>query len=68
MVGVAVNVTDVPAQMVLDGEAAMPTLAGRSGLTVMVTGVDVAGVPVAQAALEVIVTVITSSVTNVVEV
>ena len=51
-VGVAVKVTDVPEQMVL-ADAAMLTLTGRFGLTVMVTWLEVAGLPVAQVALEV---------------
>jgi hypothetical protein len=52
LVGVAVKVTEVPAQMVV-AEAAMLTLTGRLGLTVMVMAFDVAGLPVAQLALEV---------------
>ena len=52
MVGVAVKVTDVPEQTGL-AEAATDTLTGRFGLTVMVTELDVAGLPVAQVALEV---------------
>ena len=53
MVGVAVNVTLVPAQIILDGAAAIVTLTGRFGFTVMVTPADVAGLPVAHVALEV---------------
>ena len=45
MVGVAVNVTLVPAQIVV-ADAATDTLAGRSGLTVIVIPADVAGDPV----------------------
>lgn len=52
MVGVAVNVTTVPAQIGLL-EAAMLTDAVRIGLTVIVTEFDVAGLPVAQVALDV---------------
>ena len=52
MVGVAVNVTDVPVQTGL-AEADIETLAGRLGLTVIVTVFDVAGLPVAHVALEV---------------
>ena len=52
-VGVAVNVTDVPGQIVVD-VAEMLTLTGRFGFTVMVIVLDVAGLPVAQVALEVI--------------
>jgi hypothetical protein len=52
LVGVAVKVTEVPAQIVL-AEAAMLTLTGRFGLTVMVMAFEVAGFPVGQVALEV---------------
>ena len=68
MVGVAVKVTDVPAQMAPEGTAAMVTLAGRFGFTIMVTGFDATGLPVAQAAVEVITTVITFPLARVVEV
>ena len=44
-VGVAVNVTLVPAQIVVS-EAVMDTDAGKFGLTVIVMPVDVAGDPV----------------------
>lgn len=53
MVGVAVKVTLVPEQIGLE-EAAIATLAGRTGFTVMVTVLEVAGLPVAQVAFEVI--------------
>ena len=53
MVGVAVKVTEVPAQMVVPGLAAMLTLTGRFGLTVIVRVFEVAGLPVAQVALDV---------------
>ena len=53
LVGVAVNVTLVPAQIVEDGLADMATLTGRFGFTVMVIPAEVAGLPVAQVALEV---------------
>jgi hypothetical protein len=53
-VGVAVKVTDVPAQMVPEGDAAILTLAGSNGLTISVIVLDVAGLPVAQDELEVI--------------
>jgi len=53
LVGVAVKVTDVPEQMVVPGLAAMLTLTGRFGFTVMVRVFDVAGLPVGQVALEV---------------
>ena len=50
--GVAVKVTMVPAQ-ILFPEAAIDRLTGRFGFTVMVTVLDVAGLPEAQDALEV---------------
>ena len=53
MVGAAVKVTLVPAQMVEPGFADISTLAGKLELTVMVTVFDVAGLPVAQVALDV---------------
>ena len=52
LVGVAVNVTEVPAQTGL-AEAATDTLTGRLGFTVMVTVFEVAGLPVGQVVLEV---------------
>ena len=52
MVGVAVKVTEVPVQTGL-AEAATDTLTARFGFTVMVTVFEVAGLPVAQVALEV---------------
>ena len=69
MVGVAVNVTDVPAQMAPDGTAAMVTPAVSNGFTVMVIPVEVTGDPVRQGvAFEFICTVITSLLASVVEV
>jgi hypothetical protein len=59
LVGVAVNVTLVPAQIVV-AEAAMLTLTGRFELTVMVMALEVAGLPVGQVALEVKIQVTTS--------
>ena len=53
MVGVAVNVTFIPAQIVLEGHAEIVTLTGRFGFTVIVMVFDVAGFPVAQVALDV---------------
>ena len=53
MVGVAVNVTLVPAQIAPEGLAEIVTLTGRFGFTVMVMPAEVAGLPVAQVALEV---------------
>jgi hypothetical protein len=55
-VGVAVKVTDVPAQMVPEGDAAILTLAGSNGSTVIVIVLDVAGLPVAHDAFDVITT------------
>ena len=59
MTGDAVKVTDVPAHTVV-AEAAIVTLTGRIGLTVMVNAFDVAGLPVPQVSLEVNSQVITS--------
>jgi len=55
-----VNVTLVPAQIVLPGLAAMLTLAGRFGFTVIVMLFDVAGEPVAQVAFDVMINFTTS--------
>ena len=52
MVGMAVKVTLVPAQIVVD-DVEILTLTGRFGFTIMVTVLDVAGLPVAQVALDV---------------
>jgi hypothetical protein len=60
LTGVAVKVTEVPVQIAPAGEAAMLTLAGRPGLTTIGIALDVAGLPVAQVALDVITTVIIS--------
>lgn len=51
--GVAVKVTVVPEQIVV-AVAAMLTVTGNTGFTVMVTELEVAGLPVEQVALEVI--------------
>jgi hypothetical protein len=67
-VGVAVKVTEVPEQIAPEGTAAMLTLAGRFGLTVIVIVFDVAGLPVAQVAFDVITTVIASVLASVVDV
>ena len=67
MVGVAVKVTLVPAQIVV-ADAAILTLAGKLGFTFIVTALLVAGLPVAQVAFDVITTVTTSLSVNVVEV
>ena len=69
MVGVAVKVTEVPAQIAPAGTAAMLTLAVFIGFTVIVMPLEVAGDPAKQGvALDVISTVITSLLANVVEV
>ena len=52
MVGVAVNVTLVPVQIAPEGLAEILTLAGRFGFTTIVMADEVAGLPVAQSALE----------------
>ena len=52
LMAVALKVTGVPAQTGL-ADGIMVTLTGRIGFTVMVTGVAVAGLPVAQVALDV---------------
>ena len=57
-VGTAVKVTLVPEQIVEDGLAEINTLAVTFALTVMVIVLDVAGLPVAQVALLVIIQVI----------
>jgi hypothetical protein len=52
LVGVAVNVTDVPEHTGF-AEAAIETLTGRFGFTVILIVFDAAGFPVGQVALEV---------------
>ena len=52
MPGVAVKVTEAPAQTGL-ADATIATLTGRIGLTAIVTALEMAGFPVVQAALEV---------------
>ena len=59
MVGVAVMVTGVPVHTGL-ADGATVTLTGSNGLTVIVTGADVAGLPVGQTAFDVSTTVTTS--------
>ena len=56
LVAEAVKVTDVPAQIAPEGEADIFTLTGSNGFTVMVIVFDVAGLPVAQVAVDVITT------------
>ena len=63
-VGVAVNVTLVPAQIVLPGLAAMLTDGATVDVTTIVIPVDVAVVGLAQASEDVITTVTTSPFTN----
>ena len=61
----AVKVTLVPAQIAPDGEAAILTLAGKFGFTVIVIAFDVAGEPVKHGlAVEVITTVTLSLLAN----
>jgi hypothetical protein len=50
---VAVKVTLVPEHIAPAGTAAILTLTGRLGFTVIVTVLDVAGLPVAHVALDV---------------
>jgi hypothetical protein len=64
LVGVAVKVTGVAAQTELV-EASIETLTGRLEFTVIVTVLDVAGLPVAQVASEVRITVTWSLLTGV---
>ena len=63
LVGVAVNVTLVPEQIVV-AVAEILTLAGRFGFTTIVIALDVAGLPVTQVALEVKTQVTTSLFAN----
>ena len=60
MVGVAVNVTLVPAQMVV-ADAAILTLAGKFGLTVIAIELDVAGDPVEHGVALLVITTFTTS-------
>lgn len=68
LVPVAVKVTFVPEQMLPDGTAAIDTPTGKLGFTDMVTEFDVAGLPVAQLAFEVITQLTTSPFVRVVDV
>jgi hypothetical protein len=54
LIGVAVKVTSDPEQTEPEGLATITTLAGSNGFTTIVIVFDVAGLPVAQDALEVI--------------
>jgi hypothetical protein len=53
LAGVAVKVTEVPAHIGPAGTAAILTLAGKGGFTVIGTVLDVAGLPVAHVEFEV---------------
>ena len=55
MTGIGVKVTEVPSQTGL-AEAAIETLTGKTGLTFMVTVLDVAGLPDLQVRVEVMIT------------
>ncbi len=68
MVGVAVKVTEVPAQIAPAGDAAIETLAGRAVLTAMVMTFDVAGEPVTHGSVEVMTTEMASPLARVVDV
>jgi hypothetical protein len=65
---VAVKVTLEPEHIVVEGDAAMLTLAATLGFTVIVIPVEVAGEPVTQVRLEVITQVTTSALARVAEV
>ena len=66
MVGVAVNVTDVPEQIEPEGLAEIVIAGVRFGFTVIVILADVAGLPVAHVAFDVRTHVIISPLANVV--
>ena len=55
MTGVGVKVTEVPAQTEFS-EGAIETLTGKTGFTVMVTVLEVAGLPEVHVRLEVMIT------------
>jgi hypothetical protein len=61
LVGVAVNVTEVPAQIEPEGEAAIDTLTGSDGLTVIVSVVVVAHWPAVGVNVYVVVAVLLSA-------
>ena len=68
LLGVAVNVTFVPAQMAPAGDATIVTLAGKFGFTIIVIVFDVAGLPVKHGvAFDVMITLIASVFTNALE-
>jgi hypothetical protein len=60
LAGVAVKVTELPAQIDPEGDADIPTLAGSTEFTVIVIGFEVAGLPDTQVKDDVITTVTTS--------
>lgn len=61
LVGVAVNVTDVPAQIILSASLeVIATLTGRFGFTVMVMVLLVAGLPVAHGVILEVISTVTS--------
>ena len=64
-VGVAINVTFVPAHIVVEGLAAIETLAVTFALTLIVIALEVEGLPFTQVALLVITQVIASLLFNV---
>ena len=64
MVGVAVKVTEVPAQTGF-ADATIEMLTGRFGFTVMVTVLEAAGLPVTQVAFEVKIQVTASALTGI---
>src|SRR5512147_35709 len=66
LTGVAVKVTDVPAQIAPAGLAAILTLAAPAALTTVAIEFDVAGLPVTQLSDEVILTEIWSALRSVV--
>ena len=63
----AVKVTLVPEQILPDGLAAMLTLAGRFGFTVIASVFEVSGEPVTHVALDVMIHVTASAFARVVE-
>jgi hypothetical protein len=60
LAGVAVKVTELPAQIAPEGDADIPTLAGSTEFTVIVIGLEVVGFPDTQVKDDVIITVTTS--------
>jgi hypothetical protein len=65
LAGVAVKVTELPAQIDPGGDAVIPTLAGSPEFTVIVIGLEAAGFPDTQVKDDVITTVTTSLLTRV---